>query len=287
MAPRPSNALGALYGLLAMGLFACADISVRFLGAGYNPFQIIFFSGLLSFPILMGYVMLGPADQGLRPHNPRLMALRCTVVVLNSVFGTYAFANLPLAQCYAIFFLMPIFITVLSWPLLGERIDLRRGIAVLAGLIGVLVALDPGHEGLRWAHAAAFMGALVGAGNYIIIRKTGNSERTAVMVIYPLMLQTLVAAAVLPLVYVPMPLAHFGIAALMALVTFAGYLLIIAAYRRAPGIVVAPMQYSQIIWAAIMGHLLFGEAMSGRMILGTCLIIAAGIAIVARQEQAG
>ena len=284
MTPQ-SNLRGALLGLLGMGMFACTDITIKYLGAGYHPFQIIFFAGILSVPIVALYAMAGPADAGLRPRQPRLMALRCGFVLLNTIFGTYAFASLPLAQCYAIFFTMPILIALLSWPVLGEKIDPLRGVAIVLGLGGVIIALDPGRATLGWGHVAALAGALAGAVNYVIMRQTGRAERTAVLILYPLMLQTAVAALVLPWVYLPMPLADLGRTGFMSLTTFIGYFLIIAAYRRAPGVVVAPMQYSQIIWAAIMGAVLFGERMSGQMVLGTALIIASGIAIVARQDK--
>jgi len=282
--PKPSNLIGALLGLSAMGLFAVADITIKFLGSGYNPFQIIFFAGLMSVPLVAGLAMADPTAAAMRPVRPRLMALRCLVVLVNGIFGTYAFANLPLAQCYAIFFAMPIFITLLSALVLGERIDLLRGVAVVVGLAGVVVALDPGRATLQWGHAAALAGAVVGALNYVIIRMTGGQERSVVMILYPLMVQLVVAAVVLPLVYVPMPLFDLMLTAAMAAASFAGYLLIIAAYRRAPGIVVAPMQYSQIIWAAILGALLFDEWVGPRVIVGTVLIIAAGIAVVARPQ---
>ncbi len=281
-----SNLNGALLGLLGMGLFAVSDITIRFLGDGYDTFQIIFFAGLMSVPLIAGFAMADPSPSPLRPVLPRLMALRCVVVVVNGIFGTYAFANLPLAQAYAIFFTMPIFITLLSALFLGEKIDLWRGMAVVVGLAGVLVALDPGRATLEWAHAAALAGAVVGAGNYVIIRKTGGAERTVVMILYPLMVQLVVAALVLPFVYTPMPFRDLALTAIMATAAFAGYFAIIAAYRRAPGIVVAPMQYSQIIWAAIFGALLFDEKMSAQTLLGVAIIIVAGIVIVSRQDKA-
>ncbi len=285
MTPEPSNLRGALLGLAAMALFACSDIVIKFLGGSYSPFQIIFFAGLMTFPLLAVQIIADPTPANLRPRRPKLMLLRCVVVLFNSILGTFAFATLPLAQCYAIVFTMPIFITLLSVPVLGERIDLLRGVAVLAGLAGVVIALDPGTGVLQWGHAAALGSAILGAGNFVIIRKTGTDERAIVLILFPLILQLAVAAMVLPLVYQPMPLRDLALTGLMATVSLIGYFLIIAAYRRAPGIVVAPMQYSQIIWAAIMGALLFDEHMSARTVLGTVIIIAAGIIIVARQDR--
>ena len=285
MAPQQSNLQGALIGLAAMALFACSDATIKFLGGGYNPFQIIFFAGLMTFPLIAGLTIADPTADNLRPRRPKLMALRCVIVLINGSLGTYAFATLPLAQCYAIVFTMPIFIALLSVPVMGERIDLFRGFAVLAGLAGVIVALDPGTGSLNWGHAAALGSALFGAGNYVLLRKTGTAERAVALILYPLILQMIVAALALPIVYQPMPFRDLALTALMATTSFIGYLLIIAAYRRAPGIVVAPMQYSQIIWAAIFGAILFDEHLTGRTMLGTLVIIVAGIAIVARQES--
>jgi S-adenosylmethionine uptake transporter len=284
---KSSNLNGALLGLLGMGLFAVSDITIRFLGDGYDTFQIIFFAGLMSVPLIAGFAMADPTPGPLRPVLPGWMLLRSVVVVVNGILGTYAFANLPLAQAYAIFFTMPIFITLLSALFLGEKIDVWRGFAVVVGLAGVLVALDPGRAALEWAHAAALAGAVVGAGNYVIIRKTGGRERTVVMILYPLMVQLVVAALVLPFVYTPMPFRDLALTAIMASAAFAGYFAIIAAYRCAPGIVVAPMQYSQIIWAAVFGAVLFDETMSGQTVVGVMVIIAAGIIIVARQDKPG
>lgn len=283
--PQTSNLNGALLGLLGMGLFAASDITIKFLGEGYDPFQIIFFAGLMSVPLIAGFAMADPTPGPLRPVMPRLMALRSVAVVVNGVLGTYAFANLPLAQAYAIFFTMPIFIALLSALFLAERIDLLRGVAVVLGLAGVVVELDPGRATLDWGHAAALGAAVVGAGNYVIIRKSSSEERTVVMILYPLMLQLVTAAVVLPFVYTPMPFRDLALTALMATAAFAGYFAIIAAYRRAPGIVVAPMQYSQIIWAAIFGAVLFDEAMSLQTVVGVAVIIVAGIVIVARQDK--
>ena len=285
MAPQQSNLHGALTGLAAMALFACSDVTIKFLGADYNAFQIIFFAGLMTFPWIAGFTIADKAPENLRPRRPRLMALRCVIVLINGILGTYAFASLPLAQCYAIVFTMPIFIALLSVPVMSERIDLFRGVAVLAGLAGVIVALDPSTGSLTWGHAAALGSAIFGAGNYVIIRKTGTAERAVALILYPLILQMIVAAFALPMVYQPMPFRDLALTALMATTSFGGYLLIIAAYRRAPGIVVAPMQYSQIIWAAIFGAILFDEHLTGRTVVGTLVIILAGITIVAKQDR--
>ncbi len=167
---HPSNLKGAALGLLAMGLFVVTDISVKFLGGGYDPFQIIFFAGLLTVPLVAGHVMADPVGGPLRPERPRLMALRAVIVVLNGIAGTYAFASLPLAEAYAIFF------TLLSARVLREPIDLARGVAALAG---GMVALDPGPATLQWGHAVALVGALLGAARPVSLWPRCNTARSS------------------------------------------------------------------------------------------------------------
>jgi S-adenosylmethionine uptake transporter len=283
---RPQNPLaGALLGLGAFGLYAAYDISVKSLGGGYSAFQIIFFAGLMALPMVMIFAVVDPDQGSLRPVQPGLFAFRVVIVVFNGIIGPYAFANLPLAQCYAIFFTMPIFIALLAVPILGEKIDLVRGIAGVTGLVGVFIALDPSAEPLQIAHLAGIAGAMSGALNYVLLRKTGGTERTLVLLLYPMLAQLLVLSAIVPFVYVPMSLPDLAITALMGAVLVAGSVMIIAAYRRARAIIVAPMQYSQIIWGTLMGLVLFDERLTWTTAVGTALIILAGVVIVARQER--
>ena len=106
--------------------------------------QIVFFSGMAGFPLVVMQMMMDRQGGSLRPVLPNWTAIRTVIVICNGLLVSYTFANLPLSQSYAIFFMMPLFICLLAVPLLGERIDLVRGGAVLAGLVGVLVVLRPG-----------------------------------------------------------------------------------------------------------------------------------------------
>ena len=284
--PKPSIPLGALMGLMGFACFAAYDMSIKFLGAGYHPFQIMAAAGVMSLPLLALYVVFDPEKGPLLPRRPGWMAVRAVTLTLNGMLGTYAFSTLPLAQCYVIFFTMPLFIAALSPVLLKERIDPIRMMAVLIGLVGVVIALEPGKSALAWGHAAALAGSAVGAVQYMIIRKVGAEERTATILIWPLVAQFLAAALLLPLVWQPMPMGDLLVSAWMAVAVVVGMLFIIAAYRMAPALVVAPMQYSQILWAAIFGALLFDETMERSVIPGAALIIIAGLIVVARQDRA-
>ncbi len=285
MKPLQSNLIGAMLSLAAFGVYATHDVFIKFLGSSYSPFQLIFFSGLLGFPLVTLAMMRDRTDGNLIPKHPVWTAIRTATAVLNAVTGFYAFSVLPLAQCYAIFFAMPILITLMAIPLLGEKIGLHRGVAIVVGLIGVVVVLRPGQADLGLGHLSALAAALLGAATSVIVRKVGNSERAVVLMLYPMMANFVVMGLALPFVYVPVPPQHFAMMAGIAALGLLGGVLIIAAYRRAPAIIVAPMQYSQIIWAIIFGHFLFGENIDLYTGVGTAIIIASGVYIVLREDK--
>jgi len=283
MIPVSSNLRGALLSLAAFGVYATHDVVVKFLGESYSAFQIIFFSGLLGFPLVTMLLMSDRTDGNLQPKHPWWTALRTLSAVLSGIFGFYAFSVLPLAQCYAIFFAMPILITLLAIPILGEKIGLHRGVAIVVGLAGVIVVLQPGSVELSAGHLAALGAAMTGALTSVIIRKIGSVERPVLLLLYPMVANFVVAGVALPFVYLPMPVAHFGLLAAMAAMSLLAGLLVIAAYRTAPAIIVAPMQYSQILWAAVYGWLFFGESLDIWTAAGTAIIIVSGIYIVLRE----
>lgn len=276
---------GAVYGLAAMGLYCLYDVTIKFLGPSYSPMQVLFCAGLIFVPLILAQLGLSK-NRSLRPALPGWTALRVVISLLNATIGAYAFSVLPLAECYAVFFLMPLMIAALAVPMLHEPMDLPRTLAIATGFAGVLIALQPGGETrLGLGHLAAFTAAALGAVNYVILRKTGHVERPGVLMFYPAAAQLLALAAAMPAIWLPMPPAHWALTSLMGLELFGGGLLIIAAYRHAPAIVVAPMQYSQILWAAILGALIFDERLTLPLAMGLAVIIGAGLFILLWQPK--
>lgn len=278
-----SNLTGAALGLFAFGSYAAYDICGKFLGGEIHPFQIIAISGLFHLPLLFAYALW---DRGpLRPNRPGIMALRSVSTVISYICGVSAFTMVPLAEAYVIFFTMPLIIALLAVPVLGERFEPVRGLALIVGFVGVIVALDPARTPLGLGHGLALLSACVSATNYVLIRKTGGIERTPVMMIWPQLALVPITLAATPFVYVPMAATDYAVAALMAFVLLIGTVAVVEAYRRAPAIVVAPMQYSQIAWAAVLGAVLFDEQMTTATLAGCGLIALAGVIVVARQDR--
>ncbi len=281
-----SGLKGALFALAAFGVFAVHDVVVKFLGGAYSPFQIIFFSVLLSFPLVTLMLMRDPTSGHLRPVHPWWIALRTGAGVVTGASVFYAFSVLPLAQTYAVLFATPLLITLFSIPILKEKVGIHRWVAVVVGLAGVLIVLRPGSVELELGHLAALTGASGSALASIIIRKVGREERPVVLLLYPMVANFTVMAVALPFVYKPMPIADLGMVGLISLFGFSAGLLLIAAYRNGEAAIVAPMQYSQIVWASLFGAWIFGETLDPNTLAGAAIVIASGLYIVFRESRA-
>ena len=277
------DSLAALLGLAAYAVFSTHDVIVKGLGATYSPIQIVFFSALLGFPFITFYLIGDPTPRRLRPVHPWWVALRSISGTISAVCAFYAFANLPLSEAYSFIFATPLLITLFAVPILGEQIRLRRGLAILVGMIGVLIVLRPGVSAISAGHIAALGAAFAAALNAVIVRKISNDEHVVVMVLYPMITNLVVTAFALPFVYVDVQLGHLALFGLTSMLVLCGMTLVVAAYSRGSAIVVAPMQYSQMIWGILFGVLLFGEWPAWQTYLGLAVIVGSGIYILKRE----
>ena len=278
------NIKGALLALLSMGLYSTHDVIIKLLGETYPAMQILFFSALLSFPPIAVLLLRDPTHSTLRPRNPFWVGLRSACIVISGVCGFYAFSTLPLAQVYSILFAAPLIVTVLSVPLLGEKVGIHRAMAVVAGLCGVLIVLRPGATALGLGHLAALVGAAAGAVSAIAVRKLGRSERTVILILWPMIGNFIVTGASLGLAYRPMELGDLALTGVIAILGLVAGFLLILAYQAGEATNVAPMQYSQILWAVGYGWFLFDEHPDGATVLGAGLIVASGLYILMRER---
>lgn len=281
------NLKGALLALIAMGIFATHDVVVKTLGASYSAVQIVFFAALLSFPLVSVILLNDGREASLKPRHPWWVTLRMVMTVITGVSAFYAFSVLPLAQVYVILFSAPLLVTILAIPMLGERVGLHRWAAVVAGLIGVMIVMRPGQAALSPGHIAAIVAAVTSAFASVIVRKIGSRERSVVLLLFPMIGNFVATGLALPFVYKPMPIEHLGLMGVIALFGLVASFLVILAYRAAEAAIVAPMQYSQILWATAYGYFLFNEELDLPTVVGAGIIIASGIYIVFRESRKG
>lgn len=280
MSSQASPLSGALLGLASFASYACCDVSLKYLGQDMGSLQVMWVGAVFTLPFILAQLFYSGRGASLRPALMGWTLARVAITLVNAALVTYTFTHLPLAQCYAIIFTMPLMITLLAWPLLGEQIDPLRGVIILVGFSGVLVAMQPGSTTFQFGHLAAFLAALLASVNSLILRRVGDRERSGVILLYPVLAQALVASAILPFVWQPMMPRDYAAGTILGFMGTCGGLFIIAAYRRAPAIVVAPMQYSQILWASTIGFFLFGERPDPVTVLGISIVIGAGVALL-------
>lgn len=281
-----SNLRAALFALGGFAIFATHDALIKQLGSTYSPFQIAFFNVLFGFPFVALIMMRDTRPGTLIPVHPWWSLVRTFATVITGFCAFYAFSVLPLAQAYALLFAMPLLITLLSIPILGEKVGIHRGGAVMVGLIGVMIVLRPANVELGLGHIAGLVAASMGAIASVIMRRIGQEERMVVLLLHPMVATFVVMGCFMPFVYVPLPLGDLGLNFAVALLGFLATLCLIEAYRAGEAVMVAPMQYSQIIWAAIFGYFFFDENIGLATLIGASVIIASGIYIVKREDGA-
>lgn len=276
---------GMGFAFLGFALFAVHDAIIKTLGETYPVFQIIFFAMLFAFVPMSMIILADRAVDNFRPHHPWLILIRASLMILAMSSAFYAFVTLPLTEVYALLFAAPLLITAFSVPFLGEVVRGQRWAAVIVGLIGVLIVLRPGVSELSAGHIAALTAACASALASIVVRKIGGEERSAVLILYPLLLSMVAMGATLPSVYVPIELYDLGLMAMVGFISVLAQLCIIGAYRASPAAVIAPIQYSQIIWATIFGFLFFFEQPDAFVAIGSAVIITSGLFVVWRESR--
>ncbi|MBN9022098.1 MAG: DMT family transporter [Rhizobiales bacterium] len=277
---------GVALGFLTYALFSMADALVKSLGGELPVMEIVFLGQGAAFAVIL---ILRPRGEQwrdmFRMRHPKRVILRAACGVTAAVFSTFAFTTIPLAEAYSLIFLAPVFVTVMSIPLLGEKVGWRRISAVAIGLLGVVLVVKPGFRELHFGHLAALICAVAGATSMIILRMIGHSERR-VSLVGMLMLSIFVVSGTLmiPVFVVPSGNALLKIA-LFGVLAGVGQYTMLAATRAAPANRVAPAQYSQIVWAVVFGALFFAEFPDWIALIGIGMIGLSGLFTLLREDK--
>ncbi|EFO30806.1 RhaT family transporter [Roseibium sp. TrichSKD4] len=281
--PSPIRGLG--FALTGFAFFAMHDALIKHLGTTYSVFQIIFFAMLFAFIPMATIMLADKAEENFRPRHPWLVVARGALGIIGMSGAFYAFSTLPLTEVYGLLFSTPLLITAFSVPLLGEVVRVRRWLAVFIGLIGVLIVLRPGVSEFTLGHAAALTAACASALTSVVLRKIGGQERSAVLILYTMLAALLVTGILMPQTYKPIELPDLLLLAGVGFLSVCAQFCIIYAYRQAPAAVIAPIQYSQILWAALFGVLFFMEKPDIYVAIGSAIVIGSGVFVVWRESK--
>ena len=277
---------GVLLGFMAFAAFALSDAFVKLLRGSLPPYEAVFFGAMLGLTALP--FIKGPGDRWrdvVQAQRQGLWLVRAVASAIGSISAVVAFTALPMAEAFALIFLLPIFVTILSVLVLKEHVGWRRWSAVVAGFIGVLVVLRPGFRVLGIGHLAAILCGLSGAISMIALRLAGPHEKR--LTLYGAgMIGSLLFAGLMMLADFRWPglaqwlfLLGYGLLAALASV------LLMLATQKAPANHVAPTQYSQMLWAVLLGYVLFHDALDWPMAIGIAIILGAGLFTFMREDR--
>ena len=270
--------------LAAILLFAAMDTLIKFLTADYPVPQLMFVRSLVAFLLVGGYTLWrGGGIAAMRTRRPWGHVWRAFAGLISMGCFFYAFRELPLADVYVLSFAGPLFITALSAPLLGEPVGWRRWAAVVIGFGGVVVMAQPSAGAPLVPVLVGLCAALFYALAALAVRGLSRTETSASIVLYLLLTTTVVSGALTVPVWTAPTAYALGLMALVGVLGAGAQVLLTQAFRRAPPAVVAPFEYTGMVWASLFGWMVFGDLPTAPVLLGAMVIIGSGLYILHRE----
>ena len=284
----PAGLRGVLWMLLGMSCIGIVDGVAKFLAARLHGIEVAWGYFVASFVCAAVYAFAKRAsrDRPLRSRRPWLQAGRaaCLVASLSCLFVSLHY--LPLAEATAINFTGPLFIVALSGPLLGERVDLGRWLAVSAGMAGALIVVRPGAAVFHWASVLPLVGAFFFALLNIVTRLLRAADSTLTTLLHTFGIGSVLISLALPFVWVAPTPAECVVFAAAGVLGFAAHFSIVRSLELADASRVAPLNYVRLVWAIGIGFVVFGDLPEAATVAGGAIIVASGLYVLYRETGA-
>jgi len=281
---RRSNLRGIAFMVFAVGTFSMMDAALKLLTPHYPPMQIAALRGLTALPLVFAWVgFAGGYRQLLRVRWPLHFGRGLLSILMLASFA-YALKRMPLAEAYAVFFVAPLMITLLSVPFLGEKVGRAHWFAIAIGFIGVLVVLRPSGDGMMsTAGLMVLVSAVCYALSSISVRLLARTDSTSSMMFWMIAMLSIGATAIAWPDWKPLQREHWHILLALAITGSIGQYAITEAFRRGQAAVIAPFEYSALAWGVAIDWLLWQTLPDGYTLLGAGIIIASGVYLVRRE----
>lgn len=282
---RSDNVKAGVIMLTSVGALSLMDAGIKVLASRYPPLQVAALRALSSLPLIVVWIGTTGGFRQLARVRFGLHALRAALGI--GMLGGFAYGvrHLPLSEAYSIFFVAPLLITAFAVPILGERVEWQRWVAIGVGLCGVFIVLRPTGAGVVTLPGVAVLLCAVGyALSAITVRVLGRTDSTQSMVFW---LMTMVGAGATLLAlpqWKPLAPEHWPVLAIVAVTGAVGQWAITEAFRSGEASFLAPLEYSALAWGLALDWIFWQAVPGARTFAGAALVIAAGIYLMRRER---
>lgn len=272
----------------ALMLFVAMDTVFKLLASHFPVAQLAWARFVFSALAVALFLRVTMGRLPWRSHAPVLQALRSLLLCGCTLFFSAALARIPLADATAVGFASPLITVALAALLLKERVGWRRWTGVAVGFAGVLIAIRPPFltgEPLHWAYLLPLGTAVMFAFYQILTRRLAALDDPRVTILHTGLAAAAATSLMQPFVFVTPSLAQWGALALLGVLGAISHGLLVLAYARAPASLLAPLSYTQLVWATLAGMLVFADWPDAITLLGAAVIAAGGVLIALPQRQ--
>jgi drug/metabolite transporter (DMT)-like permease len=271
----------------AVACFACLDASAKWVNRTTDPIQTASVRYVGSFLLVSAFLNPWTRAGIQRTRSPWLQGGRALCLVVATVCSFTGLRYLPLTQMTSITFASPLIVALIAGPILGERIGARRLTAVLVGFAGVLVVTRPSSGGMHPAALLAVAAACANALYSVTTRLLASRDSAETTLFYTGLVGSLVMLPVAPFVWAaPASALVWLLMAALAVFGTLGHWLLILAHKRTPASTLAPFFYAQLLWATVLGFLVFGEAPDRWTLIGGGIVMASGLHLLFSERAA-
>lgn len=271
---------GLLLMATGVALLTVNDAVTKYLVQSHPAGQVIGLRQAATLLVIIPYLMFTGRWRDLRVTDRSGQFVRGLLFVTGAVFIVWSLAELPLATAVTMLFASPIFLVALSAPLLGERIGRHRWIAVLGGFAGVLIIVRPGSAAFQWALLLPVIGALINALRDVLTRRLARTETSIAILFWSNIILMLAGAVTAPFGWTPVTAdaAFWFIVAGMC--NGIAHFLIIDALRTGEASMIAPVRYTSLLWAALIGFVVWGDLPGPWLWIGAAVIIGSSLHMI-------
>lgn len=271
--------------LIAIATFSVMDTIAKYLSQSYPVGSVVWARYAINLLVLSAFLVVRGEVKRIRTERPTTQIVRGLMLGASTLLYFTSLTVLPLAEAASIGFVLPVFVAILAVPMLGERIDMPRVIAIVVGLSGALIVVRPGTALFTIYALLPVAMALCNAFYQILTRKIAGLEHPLTSLFYGSLIGTVMSTFLLSAgVAMPVGWLHWTLFLTLGVLATIGHFVLIRAFDYAPATLLAPFVYSQLLWVMLLGWFVFGDFPDGWSMVGMAVIVASGLYIANRQR---